>query len=105
MESNGKCVTLKGDPVHYPVGEIDFGESGTNSQHSFFQLLHMGQPTPCDFIGFIRAQNNLVHTEGEDLSSHDELMANFFAQVGRVLSSSKKKKSDSRREQSRDDFD
>jgi len=81
MESNGKCVTLNGDPIQYPVGEIDFGESGTNSQHSFFQLLHMGQPTPCDFIGFIRAQNNLVHTEGEDLSSHDELMANFFAQV------------------------
>jgi glucose-6-phosphate isomerase len=81
MESNGKCVTLSGQPITYSVGEIDFGESGTNSQHSFFQLLHMGQPTPCDFIGFIRAQNNLVHTEGEDLSSHDELMANFFAQV------------------------
>ena len=82
MESNGKGVTLDGQLIKggYAVGEVDFGESGTNSQHSFFQLLHMGQPVPCDFIGFIRAQNNLVHTEGEDLSSHDELMANFFAQ-------------------------
>jgi hypothetical protein len=58
------------------VGEVDFGESGTNSQHSFFQLLHLGQPVPCDFIGFVEAQNNLVHTEGEDLSCHDELMSN-----------------------------
>lgn len=41
----------------------------------------MGQTIPCDFIGFVESQNNLVHTEGEDLSSHDELMANFFAQV------------------------
>ena len=82
MESNGKGVTLSGDAVDYDIGEIDFGESGTNSQHSFFQLLHMGQPIPCDFIGFVEAQNNLVHTEGETLSSHDELMANFFAQPG-----------------------
>jgi len=80
MESNGKGVTLSGRAVDYEVGEIDFGESGTNSQHSFFQLLHMGQPVPCDFIGFVESQNNLVHTEGEDLSAHDELMANFFAQ-------------------------
>lgn len=80
MESNGKGVTSSGKVVEYDVGEIDFGESGTNSQHSFFQLLHMGQPVPCDFIGFIESQNNLVHTEGETLSPHDELMANFFAQ-------------------------
>lgn len=51
MESNGKATTTHGVPVDYPVGEIDFGEPGTNSQHSFFQLLHMGQTVPCDFIG------------------------------------------------------
>lgn len=80
MESNGKGVTVDGEEIDYDIGEINFGESGTNSQHSFFQLLHMGQPVPCDFIGFVESQNNLVHTEGETLSSHDELMANFFAQ-------------------------
>ena len=80
MESNGKGVANSGRPVDYAVGEVNFGESGTNSQHSFFQLLHMGQPVPCDFIGFVEAQNQLVHTEGEELSCHDELMANFFAQ-------------------------
>ena len=61
------------------VGEVDFGEPGTNGQHSFFQLLHMGQAVPCDFIGFVKSQNDLV-VDGEALSSHDELMTNFFAQ-------------------------
>ncbi|KAF6004206.1 hypothetical protein CCYA_CCYA04G1254 [Cyanidiococcus yangmingshanensis] len=79
MESNGKHVTLRGDDVDYAVGEIDFGEPGTNGQHSFFQLLHMGQPVPCDFIGFIESQYPLC-IEGEPVSNADELMANFFAQ-------------------------
>lgn len=79
MESNGKCMTKYGVEVDYPVGEIDFGEPGTNGQHSFFQLLHMGQTVPCDFIGFVQSQHDLCLDEDE-LSSHDELMANFFAQ-------------------------
>lgn len=79
MESNGKCMTKHGLEVDYPVGEIDFGEAGTNGQHSFYQLLHMGQTVPCDFIGFVQSQHDFC-VEGEDLSSHDELMANFFAQ-------------------------
>lgn len=79
MESNGKHVTLDGDLVDYPVGEVDFGEPGTNGQHSFFQLLHMGQTVPCDFIGFMESQNPICE-EGEPVSNHDELVANFFAQ-------------------------
>mmetsp|Transcript_5036 Transcript_5036/g.14471 ORF Transcript_5036/g.14471 Transcript_5036/m.14471 type:complete len:784 (-) Transcript_5036:173-2524(-) len=79
MESNGKSVTRAGLEVDYPVGEVDFGEPGTNGQHSFFQLLHMGQTVPCDFIGFVQSQHDLC-LDGEALSSHDELMANFFAQ-------------------------
>eukprot|EP00539_Tryblionella_compressa_P019594 CAMPEP_0178871216 /NCGR_PEP_ID=MMETSP0747-20121128/7489_1 /TAXON_ID=913974 /ORGANISM="Nitzschia punctata, Strain CCMP561" /LENGTH=853 /DNA_ID=CAMNT_0020538383 /DNA_START=1065 /DNA_END=3626 /DNA_ORIENTATION=+ len=79
MESNGKVMTHHGIEVDYPVGEIDFGEPGTNGQHSFFQLLHMGQTAPCDFIGFCQSQHDLC-LDGESLSSHDELMANFFAQ-------------------------
>ncbi|GJD10850.1 Glucose-6-phosphate isomerase, cytosolic [Galdieria sulphuraria] len=79
MESNGKHVNIFGEAVDYPVGEIDFGEPGTNGQHSFFQLLHMGQVVPCDFIGFIESQNPVCE-EGEPVSNHDELMANFFAQ-------------------------
>jgi len=72
-------MTKHGIEVDYAVGEIDFGEPGTNGQHSFFQLLHMGQTAPCDFIGFCQSQHDLC-LDGESLSSHDELMANFFAQ-------------------------
>jgi glucose-6-phosphate isomerase len=79
MESNGKTMTKHGVPADYPVGEIDFGEAGTNGQHSFYQLLHMGQTVPCDFIGFAQSQHDFC-VDGESLSSHDELMANFFAQ-------------------------
>eukprot|EP00934_Nitzschia_sp_Nitz4_P006124 Nitzschia sp. Nitz4//scaffold194_size40385//2888//4810//NITZ4_007522-RA/size40385-augustus-gene-0.8-mRNA-1//1//CDS//3329540310//6114//frame0 len=79
MESNGKAMTRHNVEADYPVGEIDFGEPGTNGQHSFFQLLHMGQTVPCDFIGFCQSQHDLC-VDGETLSAHDELMANFFAQ-------------------------
>lgn len=79
MESNGKVMTRHGIEVDYAVGEIDFGEPGTNGQHSFYQLLHMGQTAPCDFIGFCQSQHDLC-LDGESLSSHDELMSNFFAQ-------------------------
>jgi glucose-6-phosphate isomerase len=79
MESNGKSMTKDNVEVDYPVGEVDFGEPGTNGQHSFYQLLHMGQTVPCDFIGFVQSQHDLC-LDGEELSSHDELMANFFAQ-------------------------
>jgi len=79
MESNGKKITCSGIEVDYPVGEVDFGEPGTNGQHSFFQLLHMGQAVPCEFIGFVQSQHDLC-IDGESLSSHDELMSNFFAQ-------------------------
>ena len=79
MESNGKYMTKHNIEVDYPVGEVDFGEPGTNGQHSFYQLLHMGQTVPCDFIGFVQSQHDLC-LDGEEVSSHDELMANFFAQ-------------------------
>lgn len=79
MESNGKTMTKQGLEVDYPVGEIDFGEAGTNGQHSFYQLLHMGQTVPCDFLGFVQSQHDYI-LDGEKLSSHDELMSNFIAQ-------------------------
>ena len=80
MESNGKGVTIDGTPVDYPTGEIDFGEPGTNGQHSFYQLIHQGRVIPCDFIGVIKSQQS-VYLKGEIVSNHDELMCNFFAQA------------------------
>jgi len=75
MESNGKHVTLDGARVDYETGAVYWGESGTNGQHSFYQLIHQGTKLiPCDFIGFQRSLNPL----GEH---HDLLMANIFAQT------------------------
>lgn len=40
MESNGKGVSIDGVSLPFETGEIDFGEPGTNGQHSFYQLIH-----------------------------------------------------------------
>ncbi|CAN8287636.1 unnamed protein product [Cochlearia groenlandica] len=79
MESNGKGVSIDGLPLPYETGEIDFGEPGTNGQHSFYQLIHQGRVIPCDFIGIAKSQQP-VSLKGEVVSNHDELMSNFFAQ-------------------------
>ncbi|XP_047982698.1 glucose-6-phosphate isomerase, cytosolic [Salvia hispanica] len=79
MESNGKGVSIDGVPLPYEAGEIDFGEPGTNGQHSFYQLIHQGRVIPCDFIGVVKSQQP-VYLKGELVSNHDELMSNFFAQ-------------------------
>ena len=42
MESNGKQVTLAGEPVGCDTGPIYWGEPGTNGQHSFYQLTPPG---------------------------------------------------------------
>ncbi|KAL5558063.1 hypothetical protein UlMin_034274 [Ulmus minor] len=79
MESNGKGVSIDGVPLPFEAGEIDFGEPGTNGQHSFYQLIHQGRIIPCDFIGIVKSQQP-VYLKGEVVSNHDELMSNFFAQ-------------------------
>lgn len=79
MESNGKGVSIDGEPLPFETGEIDFGEPGTNGQHSFYQLIHQGRVIPCDFIGVVKSQQP-VYLKGEVVSNHDELMSNFFAQ-------------------------
>eukprot|EP00873_Tetraselmis_striata_P037334 jgi/Tetstr1/457598/TSEL_044166.t1 len=79
MESNGKSVSIGGDSLKAPAGEIDFGEPGTNGQHSFYQLIHQGRVVPCDFIGVARPQQ-AIQLDGEKVANHDELMCNFFAQ-------------------------
>jgi glucose-6-phosphate isomerase len=75
MESNGKHVTLEGEPVERPTGAVYWGEPGTNGQHSFYQLIHQGtRLIPLDLIGF-----------GQPLTPtgrhHDLLMSNVFAQA------------------------
>jgi len=44
MESNGKQVKIDGSLItEYQSGYVNFGESGTKGQHSFFQALHQGK--------------------------------------------------------------
>ncbi|EAR82568.2 glucose-6-phosphate isomerase (macronuclear) [Tetrahymena thermophila SB210] len=79
MESNGKRVNLAGQTLDYECTVVNFGEPGTNGQHSFYQLLHQGRIVPCEFIGFCRSQRPVV-LAGEPVTSHEELMSNFFSQ-------------------------
>lgn len=74
MESNGKSVTLEGQPVEIATSPVVFGEPGTNGQHAFFQMLHQGtEPVPIDFL--------LAATPTRaDPHHHHLLAANCFAQ-------------------------
>jgi glucose-6-phosphate isomerase len=75
MESNGKRVTLDGEPVTCDTSPVYWGEPGTNGQHSFYQLIHQGtRLIPCDFIAFARALTPLGR-------HHNILLANVFAQA------------------------
>jgi glucose-6-phosphate isomerase len=75
MESNGKGVTLSGEPVARPTGPIIWGEPGTNGQHAFYQLLHQGTDViPCEFI--VAALGHETHLANHHLL----LIANCLAQ-------------------------
>ncbi|KAK7152316.1 hypothetical protein R3I94_008596 [Phoxinus phoxinus] len=81
MESNGKCITTKGDQVNYHTGPIVWGEPGTNGQHAFYQLIHQGtRMIPADFL--IPAQTQ--HPIRSSLH-HKILVANFLAQTEALM--------------------
>ncbi len=74
MESNGKRITKDGAPVETLTGPVIWGDSGTNAQHSFFQLIHQGTDiVPMDFMISAQPTSYLV-------DQHDLLTANFLAQ-------------------------
>ncbi|KAL9937395.1 hypothetical protein V8E36_003804 [Tilletia maclaganii] len=74
MESNGKFITKDGETVDYQTGPIIWGQSGTNGQHAFYQLIHQGTKIiPADFLAPVQSHNPL----GEH---HEILLSNFFAQ-------------------------
>lgn len=85
MESNGKCVDRNGYNIKYQTGPIVWGETGTNGQHSFYQLIHQGtKMIPCDFIAPIISHNPIS-------DHHEKLISNFFAQT-KALAFGKTKK-------------
>ncbi|KAG9220541.1 hypothetical protein CCMSSC00406_0003997 [Pleurotus cornucopiae] len=76
MESNGKFITKNGHRVNYETGPIIWGASGTNGQHSFYQLVHQGTKLiPADFIAPATTHNPIAHSK-----HHRILLSNFFAQ-------------------------
>jgi glucose-6-phosphate isomerase len=75
MESNGKRVTLDGQPVAYDTGAVYWGEPGTNGQHSIYQLIHQGTTLiPVDLIGFAQPLNPIR-------DQHELLCSNVLAQA------------------------
>jgi glucose-6-phosphate isomerase len=79
MESNGKSTSLDGKPVNYNTGPILWGQTGTNGQHAFFQLLHQGtRMAPIDFIAAV--SDNLSNSE-----HHQVLLGNMLAQASALM--------------------
>lgn len=78
MESNGKRVDRDGREVDYATAPVIWGAAGTNSQHSFHQLLHQGTTfVPVDFI---------VPVQGSgDRQSHAMLVENALAQAAALM--------------------
>lgn len=74
MESNGKRVSRDGDPLTYDTGAILWGGVGSNTQHSFHQLLHQGTSViPLDFVIGLQSPDPLD-------DQHRYLFANCLAQ-------------------------
>jgi glucose-6-phosphate isomerase len=80
MESNGKGVDRDGNAIlDYTTGPVIWGESGTNGQHAFYQLIHQGtRLIPADFIAPMESHNPLGN-------HHKILLANFFAQTEALM--------------------
>ena len=77
MESLGKRVDLDDHPVKMRTGEILWGTSGTDSQHSYFQFLHQGTDlVPVDFIAFAEPTKKTCTFRKQ----HKHLLSNCFSQ-------------------------
>ncbi|GAC1389493.1 MAG: glucose-6-phosphate isomerase [Variovorax sp.] len=79
MESNGKRVDARGDPVPFGTSPVLWGEPGTNGQHAYFQMLHQGTDViPLEFLA--------VRDAGHDLPGHHpKLLANALAQAQALM--------------------
>jgi glucose-6-phosphate isomerase len=80
MESNGKSVTLSGEPVGRATAPITWGGVGTDAQHAVFQLLHQGTHlVPVEFVAAIEPDHAL------DPDHHRQLLTNCFAQGAALM--------------------
>lgn len=77
MESHGKSVGCGDTPIQNS-SPVVFGSVGTNSQHSYFQLLHQGaEIIPVDFIVVREPMSDIP----EAVDHHRTLLANCLAQA------------------------
>jgi len=80
MESNGKSISLQNEKVSWQTGQIIWGNTGTNAQHSFFQLLHQGTKiVPVNFIAEKRNEKTRFP------KNHTILLANMLAQAEALM--------------------
>ena len=79
MESNGKRVDATGETLPFNTSPVLWGESGTNGQHAYFQMLHQGtEVVPVEFVA--------VKTPKHDLPGHHNLLlANVVAQAQALM--------------------
>ncbi|MCP1727904.1 glucose-6-phosphate isomerase [Natronospira proteinivora] len=75
MESNGKGVDSRGNPVS-ASSPVLLGGTGTDAQHSFFQMFHQGpNPVPVDFI--LAREPDIP----EEIEAHHQLVASCLGQM------------------------
>lgn len=80
MESNGKSVTLDGEPLGRHSAPVTWGGVGTDAQHAVFQLLHQGTHLiPVEFV-VAREPDHLL-----DDAHHETLVANCIAQGAALM--------------------
>lgn len=79
MESNGKGISNHQKPINYLTAPIIWGSTGSDGQHSYFQLLHQGtELLSCDFIAPILNHNELT-------DRHPRLLASMLAQAEALM--------------------
>ncbi len=79
MESNGKRVDASGAVLPYATAPVIWGETGSNGQHAYFQMLHQGSDViPVEFVAVKQAANSLP-------GHQQRLLANALAQAQALM--------------------
>jgi glucose-6-phosphate isomerase len=82
MESLGKSTRIDGSDVCLEPGNVIWGGSASDGQHSFYQLLHQGKQTiPVDFILPILSSSKKDNTynQANCLAQSEALMDGFIS--------------------------
>ena len=88
MESNGKSVSINGDFIESHSAPVIWGLVGSDSQHSFFQMLHQGSDKiPID----IMVARKSVHEDESIKKRHRILVANALGQAEALFRGNKNK--------------